>query len=163
MADTRDPAPEYVKNLENSFGGPSREGFGSAVFFETLAASAGLEQAALRTYRLFVGELWERWGEEAWMGPWRETYARPNGFKPDIAAELRAIEDRSAASSVPMILEPSGGADAARAALTAAFDDPSVTELRVYIIGDGEAMSGLMVAGRRAATGDATFLVFLMD
>ena len=38
-----------------------------------------------------------------------------------------------------------------------------MTELRVFNLGDGEAMSGLLVAGRRGATGEATFLVFLMD
>lgn len=155
--------PEYVKNLEHAFGGPSRGGFGSAVFLEMLPTPADLEQAALRTYRSFVGGLWERWGEDAWMGPWQEIYARPSDAARDIAAELRAIEDPSAASSVPMFLEPSRGADAARAALSAAFDDPSVTELRVYTIGDGEAMSGLLVAARRAGAGDATFVVFLMD
>jgi len=30
-------------------------------------------------------------------------------------------------------------------------------------LGDGQAMSGLLVAGRRAATGEAVMLVFLMD
>ena len=54
-------------------------------------------------------------------------------------------------------------AEAARAALSAAFDDPKVSELRVFNLGDGEAMSGLLVAGRRGASGESTFLVFLMD
>ena len=62
-----------------------------------------------------------------------------------------------------MILEGVEGAEQARAALAAAYDDPAVTELRVFNLGDGEAMSGLLVAGRRGATGEATFLVFLMD
>ena len=51
----------------------------------------------------------------------------------------------------------------ARAALAAAYDDPAVTDLRVYNLGDGGAMSGLLVAGYRKGTGEATFLVFLMD
>jgi hypothetical protein len=62
-----------------------------------------------------------------------------------------------------MILDNIEGAAQARAALAAAYDDPAVTELRVFNLGDGEAMSGLLVAGRRQATGEATFLVFLMD
>lgn len=45
----------------------------------------------------------------------------------------------------------------------AAFDSPAVSELVVYNIGDGEAMSGLIVAGRRSATGEAAFVTFLMD
>jgi hypothetical protein len=54
-------------------------------------------------------------------------------------------------------------AEAARAALSAAFDDPAVTELRAFNLGDGGAMSGLLVAGRRAPGGESAFLVFLMD
>ena len=62
-----------------------------------------------------------------------------------------------------MILDSIEGAETARAALSAAFDDPAVSELRAFNLGDGEAMSGLLVAGRRGASGEATFLVFLMD
>lgn len=51
----------------------------------------------------------------------------------------------------------------ARTALAVAFDDPAVTELRVFSIGDGAAMSGLLVAGRRGAGGDATYVIVLMD
>lgn len=54
-------------------------------------------------------------------------------------------------------------AAAAHATLAAAYDDPAVTELRVFNLGDGAAMAGLLVAGRRGATGDAIFLVFLLD
>ena len=40
-----------------------------------------------------------------------------------------------------------------------AFDDPSVTELLVYNLGDGGAMSGILVAGRRSnQPGDVTYL-----
>ena len=52
---------------------------------------------------------------------------------------------------------------AAGAALSTAFDDPAVTELRAFNLGDGGAMSGLLVAGRRSPGGESTFLVFLMD
>ena len=24
-----------------------------------------------------LGKLWDRYGEAAWMGPWKEVYARP--------------------------------------------------------------------------------------
>jgi hypothetical protein len=47
--------------------------------------------------------------------------------------------------------------------LSAAFDIPALTELVVYNVGDGGAMSGLLVAGRRAETGESTVLVFLLD
>jgi hypothetical protein len=155
--------PKSVSALEAAYGAPSQAGFGSAVFYEPIKAGDDLSQAALAKYKYFTGDLWERWGEDAWMGPWKEVYNRPTGAKPDIVAELRGIADPDAQNSVPMILENIDGAEQARAALAAAYDDPAVTELRVFNLGDGEAMSGLLVAGRRQATGEAAFLVFLMD
>ena len=154
--------PEYVETLEGAYGVPSQEGFGSAVFYEEKGAGQSLEEAALAKYKYFVGELWERWGQDAWMGPWKEVYARKAGAKHDILAELKGISDPGASMSVPMILDVVESADAARKALAAAYDDASVTELRVYNLGDGGAMSGLLVGGRRD-TGEATFLVFLLD
>jgi len=155
--------PPYVAALEAAYGAPSQAGFGSAVFYEPISAGDDLAQAALAKYKYFTGELWERWGEDAWMGPWKEVYTRQTGANVDIVAELRGIADPDAANSVPMIVDNIEGADKARAALAAAYDDPAVTELRVFNLGDGEAMSGLLVAGRRQATGVATFLVFLLD
>ena len=43
-----------------------------------------------------------------------------------------------------MILDNVDGAGAARAALADAFDVPAVTELRVFNLGDGTAMSGIL-------------------
>jgi hypothetical protein len=97
------------------------------------------------------------------MGPWKEVYARKAGAKPDIVNELRSISDPDASISAPMILDVVENAEKAKAALAAAYDDPAVTELRVFNLGDGGAMSGLLVADRRGTTGEATFLVFLMD
>jgi hypothetical protein len=155
--------PESVSDLQAAYGAPSQAGFGSAVFFEPIKAGDDLSQAALAKYKNFTGELWERWGSDAWMGPWKEVYARSTDARPDIVAELRGIADPDTAKSVPMILENIEGAEQARAALAAAYDDSAVTELRAFNLGDGGAMSGLLVAGRRQATGEATFLVFLMD
>ncbi len=78
-------------------------------------------------------------------------------------AELHGLTDLDAAISAPMILDVVEDADAARAALAAAYDDPAVTEMRVFNLGDGEAMSGLLVASRRQGAGEVTFLVFLLD
>jgi hypothetical protein len=154
--------PHYVTQLQAAYGGPSEGAFGSAVFWQPMP-DGDLTQAALSAYRTFVGKLWDQYGEPAWMGPWREVYRRPAGVKPDIVAELRGISDPEAQSSVPMILDVVENAEAARAALSAAFDDPAVTELRAFNLGDGGAMSGLLVAGRLIPGGASTFLVFLMD
>ncbi|MFY9974825.1 MAG: hypothetical protein WAK53_11255 [Chromatiaceae bacterium] len=155
--------PDYLTPLEAAYGAPSQAGFGSVVFQEILKVTDELSEAAKVKYRTFVGQLWDRFGEEAWMGPWKEVYVRNPATRPDIAAELRGIGDPDARLSVPMVLENVEGAETARAALSAAFDDPEVTELRVFNLGDGEAMAGLLVAGRRGASGETTFLVFLMD
>lgn len=163
MTDASQTKPDYVTRLECAFGGPSTSAFGSAVFYDVLPGTADLTQAALSRYQTFVGKLWDRYGNVAWMSPWKEVYVRPGVAKPAIAAELRGIADRDAQLSVPMILDNIEDAEAARAALSATFDDAAVTELRVFCIGDGAAMSGLLLAARRGARDEATFLVFLMD
>ena len=63
---------------------------------------------------------------------------------------------------MPLVIEVMDDAQAAKKALAGAYDDPQVADLRIYNIGDGEAMSGLLVAGLRQ-NGEATFLVALMD
>jgi hypothetical protein len=155
--------PAYVTALEAAYGAPSQAGFGSAVFYEQSQEPGNLEQAAQAQYRYFVGELWERYGEDAWMGSWQMVYTRPPGAEHAIVAELRAIEDRSAAQSVELILDEAADPQAAAQALRGAFDDPTVSELAVYKIGDGAQMAGLLVAARRESAGESIMLVFLLD
>jgi len=155
--------PAYATQLAAVYGEASQAGFGSAVFFERLKATDDLADAALAKYRHFVGKLWAQYGEAKWMGPWKQVYARKAGITPDIVSELRGIGDPQASASVPMVLDSIENADAARAALAAAYDDADITELTVHNLGDGEAMSGIVVSGRRTTSGEATFLVFLMD
>ncbi len=154
--------PDAVAALEAAFGPPSQAGFGSAVFYDPLAPGVDLEQAALARYQFFVGDLWERYGADAWMGPWQRVYSRPAGAARDIVAELRALANRNAAMSASVLLDSVDAPEQAQAALAAAFDDPAVAELTVYTLGDGGAMAGLLVAGQRQDRG-AIFLVFLLD
>lgn len=154
--------PDVVAALEAVFGPPSQAGFGSAVFFDPLAPGVDLEQAALARYQFFVGDLWERYGADAWMGPWQRVYSRPAGAARDIVAELRALANRDAAMSASVLLDSVEAPEQAQAALAAAFDDLAVAELTVYTLGDGGAMAGLLVAGLRQDRG-AIFLVFLLD
>lgn len=116
--------------------------------------SQPLAKAALAQYRFFVGPLWERFGEAAWLRPWREVYARAPATAANLVTELRAIADPTAQLAIPWLLEPGEQAAAAGSALAGAFDDPAVTELRVFTMGDGGAMSGLLIAGHRAPGGD---------
>ena len=50
----------------------------------------------------------------------------------------------------------------ARAALAAAFDGPTVADLRLYALGDGGQMAGVEVAAR-LADDRGLFLVLLLD
>jgi hypothetical protein len=155
--------PVYVTDLEAAYGVSSQAGFGSAVFYVQNSADSALEQMALAKYKYFVGDLWERYGADAWMGPWKEVYSRPLDAHADIVAELRAIRDADARLSAPMILDSIQDTEKAHTALAAAYDNPAVTELRVFNLGDGGAMMGILVAGRLGATGEAIFLLFLLD
>lgn len=165
MAPDRDAvsSSERLAALQGAYGAPSQAGFGSAVFSERLAPSDSLEQHARGWYRHFLGDRWTDVGAEVWLSPWKEVHRRPDGAAPAIVAELRAISDPDAQVSAPMILDVVEDAERAREALAGAYDDPSITELRVFSLGDGAAMSGILVAGRAGATGDAAFLVFLLD
>jgi len=76
---------------------------------------------------------------------------------------LRAIADPDAAQFVPILLLTETNNHAkAQQALAVAYDDPQVTDLRIDRIGDGAAMSGLLLAGCRT-TGEVTILISLLD
>jgi len=153
--------PDYVADLQAIYGVPSQAGFGSAVFYKSVENPEQLERVALKTYRYFVGDLWERWGEAAWMSPWKEVYHRQPDAPHQIVAEMQAVSDSDAAMSLSMILTVDN-AVAAHHALSGAYDDATVTDLVIYTIGDGGAMSGVLVAGRRES-GNTTLLIFLLD
>jgi hypothetical protein len=155
--------PNNMTTMEEIYGVPTQAGFGSAVFIEQLNSTDDLEKIALKKYRYFVGDLWERYGQDTWIGPWKEVYRRPKLIQPDIIAELRSIKDPQASISVPMILDNIQDPEKARLALSSVYDEPAITDLRVYNLGDGGVMSGLLIAGRHGDTGEAIFLVFLMD
>lgn len=155
-------ATTAVSTLQVIYGQPSQAGFGSAVFHEVIEPGSDLEAIARRYYQHFVGKLWEQFGADAWMSVWREIYIRPNEIQSDIVAELKAIADPAAANYVPILLLADTD-DHARAeqALADVFDDPQVSDLQVYEIGDGAAMSGLLLAGYRPNT--LTILISLLD
>ena len=153
------PILDSVVALQSVYGLPRQAGFGSAVFSDRVKAN-DLEQAALKHYRYFLGNLWDWFGEAAWMTPWKQIYRRRPDRKPDIVTELRSLTG-DPASSVSMLLE-TANPDAAQKALSVAYDDATVSDLAIYTTGDGAAMSGLLIAGRRQ-TEEATFLVFLLD
>ena len=157
-----DDMPAYLLMLEAVFGGPSQNGFGSAVFFIPGPQDVALEETARSCYQHFVGENWEKWGAEAWLGPWRETYRRDHATKHDIIAELRDIQDPESRLQVRTLLDTIDDTAEAFTALAAAYNDPEMIDLQVYNLGDGDAMTGVLIAGSRKNS-DVTILAFLLD
>jgi len=76
--------------------------------------------------------------------------------------ELRSIIDPAAQSSVTMVLDAIADPEAGRQALAAVYDDADMDTLAVYTLGDGAALSGLLIAGRDRC-GEIILLVFLLD
>lgn len=152
--------PAYVKRLASAFGPPSNSAWGSAVFFEVGIEDGELAKRAVQYYRHFVGDLWQRFGEKAWMSGWTLAFTRHGAG--DLVKELEQSGNRVIKRGSELLLRvPDSEADRV-VAFHEAFDDPAVALLEVYAAGDGGAYSGLMVAGRRT-NGEATFLVFLID
>jgi hypothetical protein len=157
------PPPSYYTDLVTLYGAPSQAGFGSAVFYELIEPGSDLEAIALRYYQHFVGKLWEQFSPDAWMSVWKPVYVRPTGIQPDIVAELRAIAEPSVAQFVPiLLLDETENQAQAQQALATVYDELQVTDLWVYTIGDGAAMSGLLLLGSQT-TGETTILIFLLD
>lgn len=148
--------------LQAVFGPPSQAGFGSAVFAERVERPQDLEAAAKRCYRHFLGTQWTKAAEAAWMAPWRRVYMRQPADRRGIVAELRGIPDPEARSSISILLDGHDTPSVAEHALSAVYDDAGMGNVQVYTLGDGAALSGLLIAGR-ARSGAATLLVFLMD
>lgn len=162
-SDQTQPLPEAITVLQSIYGAPSQAGFGSAVFYDAIEPGADLEPIALRYYQHFVGKLWEQYGESAWMSAWKQVYVRPPGIQPNLVAELKAIADPAAVNYVPiLLLDETDDQTRAQQALATVFNDPQVTNLNVYAIGDGAAMSGLLLAGCRT-NGESTILLSLLD
>jgi DNA polymerase IIIc chi subunit len=154
---------EAVVNLQALYGPPSQAGFGSAVFCDRVERAEDLETAALKHYRYFLGKAWEQFGDEAWMVPWKQVYQRQAADnRNDIVTELRSITDPAAQSSVTMVLDAIADPEAGRQALSAVYDDADMDTLVVYTLGDGAALSGLLIAGRDRR-GETTLLLFLLD
>lgn len=161
--ESADGKPESVIDLEKVYGSASQNAFGSSVFYDPAKnLEESLEEAALAKYQYFAGETWDRYGDENWLGEWSQMYQRSASTERDIVAELRAIADSRARPSASLLLENIEDEAEACKSLASVFDDQLVSELSVFKIGDGGAMSGVLIASRRS-TDETVFLVLLMD
>lgn len=122
-----------------------------------------LVTVAREVYRDFVGELWERYGADAWLASWSLAAARDSDRAASVIDLLESLEDPLTRSAADMLVNANPDPDAARNALIVAFDQERVGHMEIYSIGDGEAMSGVLIAAHIRDASEATFLVFLMD
>ena len=159
--------PAWLNLLEQTFGLPSQAAFGTAVFSETNAdANATADDSDLETrakfwYQNFCGPTWEKFGPQNWLSTWLRVGSRVQPAVP-ILQDLASLQDRQSRQSGEFMLEGHADVAATKRALSQAFDNPEMAERQIYRIGDGEAMSGILIAGRHRA-GESVFLAFLMD
>ncbi len=149
--------------LQKIYGGPDVHGMGSSVTHVVLGPEERLEDVARKRYQAFCGEIWERFGPENWLGQWAEVYRRPTGQAGNIIEELKGLSEHPDNLSASMILDNIDEAEAGHAALAEVFNDPAMEQLCIYRLGDGDAYSGLLIAGQRGGGEPATLLTFLMD
>ena len=96
------------------------------------------------------------------MSGWKELYQRSLGGTIGIVSELRSIKVQPFRSCAAMFLDENEDNEAVHLLLSRAFDSDKVRELRIFSIGDGEALSGFLIAAEIADLG-RLFLIFLMD
>lgn len=172
---------EAIAKLQDFYGGPEVRGLGSSVIEVTLADEDDFESTAKERYRVFCGEIWERFGPENWLGQWAEVYRRPTSTAKQtstaketgnagevvaargIEAELRGLEDHAASMAGSLMLDNIDQADAAKGALKVVFDDPAIRRLSIYRLGDGEAIFGIMIAALAGSPGPMTMMITMSD
>jgi|694.fasta_scaffold28502_3 hypothetical protein len=152
-----------LATLQSIYGGPEVKGMGSGVLDQPLPAGVPWESAAKQRYQQFCGDIWDRFGPDNWLGQWAEVYRRPEGQSGDIVRELRELKDHPTKLAGSMLLDNIDDPEPAVAALQDVFNHPSVQQLSIFRLGDGEAYSGLMIAAQSKATDRLVTLTLLMD
>ncbi|MFN7772653.1 MAG: hypothetical protein ACK5R1_07805 [Planctomycetota bacterium] len=96
------------------------------------------------------------------MSSWQELYHRSLGATAEIVGEFRSIKVQPFRFCAAIFSGENEDNDAVNQLLSTTFDSEGVKELRIFSLGDGEAMSGLLIAAEIANLG-RLFLTFLMD
>lgn len=124
-----------------------------------------LETVALGFYRRSVGQFWDDYGAEKWMGPWQLAYQRRLDQSPNVVSELGEVFPRCyVGDRLQNQLQIGWGYDNTMPyrLLRDAFDDPAVCDFRVYWTGDDDVMGGLLMVAART-DGDVLGLSALVD
>lgn len=155
--------PKYVSDLIELYGHSSGKLLGSGVFYDILEPEVHLEQVALRHHREFVGPKFFEPKKDGWLRGWQLLYRRPEGQLGNIVKEFEAVYD-ILERVLEKFLNPFSGNDyqTAPQKLAIAFDNPEVTDLRIYRIHDEDILYGRLIISRRA-NGETTTLIFICD
>ncbi|MDK3157424.1 hypothetical protein QPK87_12685 [Kamptonema cortianum] len=155
--------PRYVSDLIALYDHSPRKLLGSGVFYDLLEPEANLEQVALRRQREFVGDKFYTPKEKDWLRGWHLLYRRPEGQAGNIVKEFESVYD-ICEKIWEKFLNPLGQNDSKTAPqeLAIAFNDPQVTDLRIYQIHDQDILNGRLIISRRS-NGETTTLIFLYD
>ena len=153
-----------IENLEQVFGSASEAGFGSAVFVRQSSETEprSLETDGRDVYRIFCGDNWDGFGVDNWLANWKLLHERLPGREGDIIAEIQAIRDPEAGSAAQMLLESGPDPEHAENVLRSAFNAGNISQLQIFKIGDGGAMSGAIIAAETNAN-RRVFLIILLD
>ncbi len=155
--------PQYVSDLIALYGQDYGNLLGSAVFYDILDPDADLEQVALRRQRDLIGPEWFDPKQEDWLGGWLLLYRRLLQQIGDIVKEFEDVYDIYE-KILEDFLDPLNCGDHSIACqkLAIAFDDPDVTDLRIYEMHDQDILTGRLVIGRRS-NGETTTLIIVCD
>ena len=139
-----------ITKLEQMFGGVSHDGAGSSVYRITKEDAAIIDTVAWLHFKQYLGPKYTDASAAQWKKGWEKVYVRK--VHPDsshnINTELSRHKDPRVKVSVPLLLEFVEPVVKARQALAGAYNRKDMKELAIFVIGDGEAYSGLLIAGR---------------
>ena len=139
-----------IVKLEQMFGGVSHDGAGSSVYRIAKEDKGIIDSIAWEQFKQYLGSKYTDITSSQWKRGWEKVYVRNlrSDSSHNINTELNRHKDPRVKSSVPLLLEFVQPVVKARQALGGVYNRKDIKELAIFVIGDGEAYSGLLIAGR---------------
>ena len=144
------PGDSAIVTLEQLFGGVSHDGAGSSVYRINKEDAGILDTVAWQQFKQYLGPKYTDASASQWKKGWEKVYVRkvhPDSSK-NINTELNQHKDPRVKSVVPLVLEFVQPVVKVRQTLAGVYNRKDIKELAIFLIGDGEAYSGLLITGR---------------
>jgi hypothetical protein len=138
-------------------------GMGDALCREPLPADRPLEEWARAKYLVLANKNWEMFDPQAWLAQFREVHRRPAESHGPLVEELLALQGDNIELVLENFLTTRDDAAELKKALAGVFDGPTMAEVVVYAIGDGEALHGVLIVGRHRTGDEVTCAYHLWD